>query len=136
MGTRVTALQFTPSVELLYTRSLVEQLERNRQSSQTTHTVPAPSTAADGSGPLRIPPASAWNCKFEIVTGAVQLSPPSLELKADMKAVSVCPTTTTVSIGTTTVPFGCTRGWPPIPFARFAVGVATPQVRAPPAGGL
>ena len=36
-------------------------------------TVPAPSTAAEGSGPLRIPPASEWVWMFEIVTGAVQL---------------------------------------------------------------
>ena len=34
---------------------------------------------------------------------------------------------TLVSIGTTTVPFGCTKGWPPIPTARLAVGVAAPQ---------
>src|SRR5579863_5522564 len=103
MGMRVTALQFTPSVEVLYTKSLVEQLgfARNRQSSHTVQTVPAPSTAADGNGPLRIPPASAWNCTFAMVTGAVQVRPPSPEIKADMLFVSM---------GTTTVPFGCTRG--------------------------
>ena len=122
LGMRVTALQFTPSVVVLYTRSLVEHSERNRQSSHTVQTVPAPSTAADGNGPLRIPPASAWNCTFEIITGAVQLNPPFLELKADMALVSM---------GTTTVPFGCTSGWPPIPVAKFAVGVATPHVSPP-----
>src|ERR1700704_2106197 len=107
MGTRAGALQVTPSIDVLYARSLVEHAERNRQSSHTTQTVPAPSTAADGNGPLRIPPASEWNCTLETVSGAVQLVPPSLELKADIPAP--------VSIGTTTVPFGWTRGWPPIP---------------------
>src|SRR5579864_2186196 len=119
---RVTALQFTPLVEVLYTRSLVEQVRRNLQSSQTTHTVPAPSTPADGNGPLRIPPASAWNCTFEMVTAAVQVTPPSVELKADIAFVSS---------GTTTVPLGCTSGWPPIPCTRSAVGFGTPHVNPP-----
>src|SRR5271165_232516 len=134
MGMRVTAVQVTPSIDVLYTRSFVEQLAgivRKRQSSHTTQTVPAPSTAADGKGPLRIPPASLWTCMFEIVPGALQLSPPLLETKADMRVVKPVPTPTSVSIGTTTVPFGCTRGWPPIPWARFAVGVGGPQVSPP-----
>src|SRR5579885_3170563 len=115
MGIRVTALHVTPSLDVLYTRSLVEQLERKRQSSQTTHTVPAPSTAAEGSGPLRIPPASAWNWILETVIGALQLAPPSEELNEAI---------TLVSIGTMTVPFGCTSGCPPMPTAMLAVGSA------------
>src|SRR5215472_14083197 len=119
---RVTALQLTPSVEVLYTRSLVEQFARKRQSSQTVQIVPPPSTAAEGKGPLRIPPADAWNWILETVTGALQLAPPSADVNAAI---------TPVSIGTTTFPLGCTSGCPPMPLVKFAVGVGTPQVNPP-----
>src|SRR5579859_1729902 len=116
MGIRVTALQFTPSVEVLYTKSFVEQFARKRQSSHTTQIVPVPSIAAEGSGPLRIPPASRWVCTSAIVPGAIHVVPPSVELK-------VCMTFTIVDrIGTTTVPLGCTRGWPPIRSEERRVG--------------
>ena len=67
--------------------------ERKRQSSQTTHTVPAPSTAAVGSGPLRRPAASVWVWICAIATGTDQLVPPLVELNADMKLVSIGTTT-------------------------------------------
>ena len=34
-------------------------------------------------------------------------------------------------MGTTTVPFGCTTGWPPMPVERLAVFTAALQVRPP-----
>src|ERR1039458_2482281 len=64
-----------------------------------------------------------------MTTDAVQFSPPSFELNADIKAILLF--TTTVSIGTTTVPFGCTSGWPPIPCAESAVGSGGPHVSPP-----
>src|SRR5208283_3468899 len=121
---RATALQFTPSLEVLYTRSLLAQLARNRQSSHITQTVPAPSTAAEGKGPLRIPPASVCACTRTIFAGADQLVPPFVELNAAISPASR-------RTGTTTVPLGCTRGCPPIPPAESAVGVAVPQVNPP-----
>ena len=57
-----------------------------------------------------------------IVVGADQLTPPLVDENADSPKVS---------IGTTTLPFGCTSGCPPIPVARFEVVVAAPQVRPP-----
>ena len=58
IGTRDGLLQWIPSDETITTISLAVQLFRNRQSCQATKTLPALSTAADGSGPERMPPFS------------------------------------------------------------------------------
>ena len=57
-GMRAGGVQFTPSLDVLRTRSFEEQLVRKRQSDQTKYTVPAASISADGNGPLRRFPAS------------------------------------------------------------------------------
>ncbi len=59
---------------------------------------------------------------FETVTGDDQLAPPLVEVKAEIPVIS---------IGTTTVPLGCTSGCPPMPDDRFAVCVAGPHVNPP-----
>ena len=59
---------------------------------------------------------------FETVAGTDQLPPPFVEMKAEIPEVS---------IGTITVPLGCTSGCPPTPAAWVAVVFAAPQVRPP-----
>ena len=54
-----------------------------------------------------------------IETGFAQLVPPFVEVYDDMLPPSN---------DTMTVPFGCTKGWPAMPLALFAVPVAFPQL--------
>src|SRR5439155_27054276 len=109
IGMRAGFVQVTPSAEVLKTRSFEEQFVRKRQSAQTTYTVPLASISADGSRPLRRPPASVRSVIEETVTVLLQFAPPSLDEHA-----SIDPKTPRV-IGTMTFPVGCTSGWPPIP---------------------
>src|SRR3954451_23214737 len=88
--------------------SLVLQLLRKRQSFHATKTVPAPSISAEGSGPSRRLPATAWWRMVAIVVTALQVAPPLVESNAPT-AVSFA-----LAIGTITVPSGRTTGWPPI----------------------
>jgi len=53
-----------------------------------------------------------------IETGFAQLVPPFVEVYDDMLPPSN---------DTMTVPFGCTKGWPAMPLALFAVPVAFPR---------
>src|SRR5712692_3780442 len=124
IGMRAGAVQTLLSLEALITRSLEAHAERKRQSCHTTYTVPAASIAAEGRGDVRRPPATRWSVIDEMVTEAFQLTPPLVEVKDCMNPVSP-------SYGTTTVPFGCTTGWPPMPWARSAVFNAGPQVWPP-----
>jgi hypothetical protein len=66
-------------VEVVMTMSFAEQLDRNRQSCQTTYTFPEPSTSAEGNGGERRPPATM--CLVWLATGPalVQLIPPFVE---------------------------------------------------------
>ena len=56
-----------------------------------------------------------WNVIDVTVTVLLQLAPPLLEVKA-RSAVSLV-----LSMGTITVPLGCTSGCPPMPVALLAV---------------
>src|SRR5919108_2697309 len=103
------AVQVEPFVEVVYTRSFVEQLARKRQSSQVTKTRPAPSISAEGSGGLRKLPGLVAAVIEVIVVGLLQLAPPSVEVDTP-SAVSLA-----VSIGMIAVPFGWKIGWPPDP---------------------
>src|SRR4051794_32503482 len=118
IGTRATADQLVPAAlsEWLITRSLVRHDRRKRQSAQVTYTVPAPSISADGSAPSRRLPATVWWRIVAMVVTALQLAPPLVELNAPM-AVSLA-----LAIGTITVPFGRTTGWPPITPVLFVAG--------------
>jgi hypothetical protein len=94
-------------VDVLMTMSLEAQLERNRQSCQTTWAVPAPSISAEGSGLVRRPPATVWRLTLDTSTVARQEAPPSTDRNErtwDWLALF---------IGTSTVPLGRTSGWPP-----------------------
>src|SRR4051794_19887311 len=124
IGMRTTVLHVVPLVEVLITMSSRAPL-RKRESCQATYTVPALSTSAEGSGPLRSPPGTVWALTDAMVTGELQLPPPLVERKARID-VSVA-----LAIGTTTVPLGCTTGWPPIPVALPDVLRAAPQVSPP-----
>src|SRR5205807_4536724 len=115
----------TPSVDALYTRSLEAPRRRKPLSDQTTNTLPAPSIAAVGSAPERRPPASVWCRTSAMVTTSVQLLPPSVERKAPT-ALSLA-----LLMGTITVPFGWTSGWPPRPASPDAVVRLGPQVSPP-----
>src|SRR6476620_1567719 len=125
IGTRDTADQLVP-VELsewAMTMSLALHPFRKRQSVQVTYTVPAPSISAEGSGPSRRPPATLWCFTVVTVVTALQLAPPFVELNAPI-AVSFA-----LAVGTITVPFGATTGWPPmIPALLVCAG---PQVSPP-----
>src|SRR5439155_1452675 len=102
IGTRDTELQFWPSVEVLMTMSFEEQPRRNRQSCQTTYTLPAPSISAEGSESVRSPPRTACGAIEAIVNGPVHETPPLVE-RSETTLLSL-----PVSIGMTTVPFGWT----------------------------
>src|SRR6266700_1336042 len=68
-----------------------------------------------------------WN---EVIdTPLFQLDPPLLELKAEM--LDVEPNAPVLRKGTTTVPFGCTRGCPPRPVALSAVACPALHVFPP-----
>src|SRR5437660_46222 len=75
IGTRAGVDQVVPSVEVLNTMSLTAQPVRKRQSCQATYTVPSAATSADGSGPVRRPPATGWASAVATVVVALQLAP-------------------------------------------------------------
>src|SRR4051812_22054586 len=108
IGTRCTALHATPSLDVLSTMSFAVHPGSKRQSSHATNTRPAASTSAVGSGLVRRSPATEWKLIRETVLARDHVWPPSVDRNAAMLPV-------TVSNGTTTVPFGCTTGWPPSP---------------------
>lgn len=125
IGTRWIAVQLTPSVDVVKTMSFDEQPRRNRQSCHATKTLPAASISAEGSGPVRSEPATVW-CEIAVtVVVADQVAPPFVDRNA-CSAVSLA-----LSIGTTTVPFGWTSGWPPMPVALFAVARRVLHVSPP-----
>src|SRR3954469_247771 len=125
IGTRLTPDQLVPALlsEWLSTMSFALQARRKRQSAHATCTVPLPSISADGKGPSRRLPATLWWRIVAIVVTALQLAPPLVELNAPM-AVSFA-----LAVGTITVPFGCTSGWPPITPELLVLGAL--QVRPP-----
>src|SRR5205823_2708987 len=103
MGTRLTALQCSPSPELLRTMSFAVHRGSKRQSSQATYTLPAASISALGNGLVRSPPEFGWKLILEIGTSLDQVAPPSVDRKA-----AIVPRR--LSKGTITVPLGCTTG--------------------------
>ncbi|MFI9158249.1 hypothetical protein [Kitasatospora aureofaciens] len=109
IGTRVTADQVLPSVVVEYTMSLAGQPERNRQPCQATWTLPLASISAEGRpSPSRRLPATADEETLATRTVEPQELPPLVEVKERIELPLV-------ENGTTTVPFGCTSGWPPRP---------------------
>src|SRR4051812_21978044 len=83
IGTRVTADQLVPVVEVAITMSLPGQPDRNRQSCQTTYTLPAASISADGRpSPSRRPPFTPCELTLATVAAEPQLVPPFVETKA------------------------------------------------------
>src|SRR5947208_4454179 len=129
VGMRYGTVQLTPSEEEIITRSLVPmgalQADSNRQSSQTTYTRPDLSISAVGRGPERILPGSPSKRICAARTVLLQLLPPSVERKERI-AVSK-----QSSMGTMTVPLGCTRGCPPMTHALSGVVNAGPHVLPP-----
>src|SRR5581483_9174019 len=101
------------------------QPERKRQSCQKTKIRPFLSISADGSGSVRRLPATLWSVTVAIVCVALQLAPPSDDVNSWIAL------TDALAIGTTTVPFGRTSGWPPRPVPLFAVVRDEPQVSPP-----
>src|SRR5689334_12485061 len=84
IGTRDGALQWMPSDDTIMTMSFSAQLLRKRQSCQTTKTLPVLSTAADGSGPERMPPFSKWSKIDAAATVLLQLLPPFVDVNERM----------------------------------------------------
>src|SRR2546421_2211495 len=86
IGMRFGAVQWTPSAEELSRRSLVPigalQRASNRQSDQTTYTLPDLSISAEGRSGERIPPGLPSLSICEIKAGWVQVLPPSVDLIA------------------------------------------------------
>src|SRR3954454_8176779 len=82
IGTRLTAVQVTPSCEVLNTMSLDAQPLRKRQSCQATKTRPVPSTSALGSAIARRSPATVCLLIADAVTDALHDAPPSVERNA------------------------------------------------------
>ena len=80
VGIRWIADHVEPLVEVVYTRSFLAQLVRNRQSSQVRKILPSPEISADGSGPLRMLPGSAAAVIDEIVNAFPNLPPPFVEI--------------------------------------------------------
>src|SRR5215470_5079333 len=129
IGMRFTNVQWMPSRDVGITRSLGVpgelQPTSNRQSSQTTYTLPALSISAVGRGPERSAPGSGAAKICAASTGLLQLLPPLVGLK-DRSTVSK-----QSSMGTMTVPLGWTRGCPPMTQALSGVVSVGPQVSPP-----
>src|SRR5438876_5339115 len=108
--------------------SLEVQLGRKRQSCQATYAIPAASISAEGKTylPPRSPPATTWRRIGVTCLIADQLAPPSVERNTSREFWLQPP-----AIGTTTVPFGWTTGWPPVALAVLA-GVSTGPHVSPP----
>src|SRR5487761_1321844 len=104
--------------------SLLAQPARNRQSCQATYTVPVPSSCADGRSRLRMPPPSASTRGDATATLAFHDAPPLAEVNERIAPESL-------RNGTTTVPSGCTSGWPPSPCGVTAGLDGADQVAAP-----
>ena len=68
-------------------------------------------------------PATPWEVSVATVCGPEYVSPPSFD--TNVSTLLSDP----LSIGTTTVPFGCARGWPPITLAE---GTVDANQEAPP----
>src|SRR3989442_14195270 len=103
-------VQWMPSAEEISRRSLVPAKQKfsKRQSVQTTYTLPDLSISAEGRSGERIAPGGPSLSSCVAITDLLQVLPPSMDLK-DRIAVS-----TQSSMGTMTVPLGCTTGWPPM----------------------
>src|SRR4051795_4177215 len=129
IGTRLTAVQFTPSGELENTMSFEVQFLRKRQSCHAVYTLPAPSISAVGRGLVRSPPPTAADLMAEIVTAFDHDAPPSVERNAASLPFRL-------SNGTITVPPGCTSGCPPRPLSLPAVASGLLPVAAPATGGV
>src|SRR5438552_6816370 len=97
--------------------SLAPQLTLKRQCCHATKTSPVALIAALGRGEARSPPASLWREIVATGNGPRYVSPPLVDTK-DSRAVAE-----PLSIGITTVPFGCASGWPP----RTALCAGTPE---------
>src|SRR5207244_5322991 len=95
---------------------------------QTTYTLPDASISAEGRGIVaRMPPFGRRKATTATLWVGPQLAPPFVETKAEMRKLKrVKPL-----IGTITVPFGCTRGCPPMPNALLVVVCAAPQFTPP-----
>src|SRR5262245_41601455 len=100
MGMRTTELHVVPFRDVDMTMSLDVQPERKRQSCQAVYTRPAASTSDDGIASCRMLPATVWTCVALTVTGADQLAPPLVDVKARIALTLAEP------IGTTTLPLG------------------------------
>src|SRR2546421_4648516 len=125
MGIRVVSDQLRPSVEVDMTMSFAEHPGSNRQSYQTTYTLPAASISADGSAGARSDPPTSELMFCATSTTRLQLAPPSVDLNASTEASKQS------SMGTMTVPLGWTTGCPPMTHALSGVVFAAPHVRPP-----
>src|SRR6184192_3094909 len=104
IGMRFGAVHERPLVEVLITISLALQPGSNRQSYQTTYTLPEASTSAEGRSGLRMNEGSKKVNRSAILTVLLQLAPPLVERnEARMAIVKFCLNS---MIGTTTVPLG------------------------------
>src|SRR5437868_444729 len=115
IGIRRGRLQVMPSDDEDKTRSSMPVLQRNsdRQSGQVTYTLPDPSMLAETRPPPRrlyggMPPFGPKKTSCPTRDGLLQVWPPSVDL-IDRTVVSK-----QSEMGMTTVPLGCTSGWPPI----------------------
>src|SRR5579864_6073959 len=124
IGIRAGAVQVEPSPDVLITRSFAGQPERKLQSSQTTYVVPVASICAEGSDRVLRPPATVCALTAATCTSPPQLVPPLVEVN-DWSALEF------ERNGTTTVPFGCTSGWPPSPPGVPAGANGADQVNPP-----
>src|SRR5919198_121887 len=105
IGIRLTALQCTPSDDVLRTMSFAAHPGSKRQSSHAAYALPAASISAVGSGLVRRPPEFGWKLILEIAVSLDHVAPPSLDWKAAMVPWRL-------SNGTITLPLGATTGWP------------------------
>src|ERR1700730_502433 len=126
---RFGTVQCTPSSDVISRRSLVPmgalQRASNRQSGQTTYTLPDLSTSAEGRAPDRMPPGSPLNRICAPRNVWLHVKPPSVDLN-ERTAVSK-----QSSMGTITVPLGCTTGCPPMTQALSGVVLAAPHLKPP-----
>src|SRR3954451_9732683 len=104
--------------------SLAAHFGSNRQSSQTTNTLPAPSISAVGSGLVRGSPAVGWELTLQIGVPLAQLAPTLVDFKAAMVPCRLWN-------GTIPAPSGCTTGWPPRPLTRPPRLTRAPPARPP-----
>src|SRR3954454_471797 len=125
IGIRAGVDQVVPSADELQTMSFAEQPVSKRQSCQATYTFPERSISAEGSGLVRSPSAAVWEGAVATAWAADHAAPPSLDLKARIAVSS------SLAMGTITVPLGWTTGWPPMPTSPPAVCCGVPHVAPP-----